>query len=216
MQRVLESAGAHPRVVAAILSRYPDPSRRAPSRLVRIGKALPLSRWSSGVRTLLRAQFSIMASTFKRLVDSSIGARAGRPVLLLVRAVARAHEHRPRARRPPARDVDPLVADHHRARGIEPEQAITAAYRHVLAAFHRAPPLSFNRCFEVVCLSEGRWGVSEPTLQLTDCERCGCTYLGSRADPASQRCPFCVLLRHPEMYPPRAHATTPAATPRLL
>lgn len=170
MQRVLESAGAHSRVVAAILSRYPDPGRRAPSRLVRIGKALPVSRWSSGVRTLLRAQFSIMASTFKRLVDC----------------------------------------------GIAPEQAITAAYRHVLAAFHRAPPLSFNRCFEVVCLSEGRWGVSEPTLQLTDCARCGSTYLESRADPAPQRCPFCVLLRHPEMYPPRAHATTPAATPRLL
>ena len=170
MQRVLESAGAHPRVVAAILSGYPDPSHRAPSRLVRIGKALPVSRWSSGVRTLLRAQFSVMASTFKRLVDG----------------------------------------------GIEPEQAITAAYRHVLAAFHRAPPLSFNRCFEVVCLAEGRWGVSEPTLQLTDCERCGSTYLKSRADPAPQRCPFCVLLRHPEMYPPRAHALTPAATPRLL
>ena len=170
MQRVLESAGAHPRVVAAILSRYPDPGRRTPSRLVRIGKALPVSRWSSGVRTLLRAQFSIMASTFKRLVHW----------------------------------------------GIEPEQAITAAYRHVLAAFHRAPPLSFNRCFEVVCLSEGRWCVFEPTLQLTDCGRCGSTYLGSRADPAPQRCPFCVLIRHPDMYRPDAHATTPAATPRLL
>jgi hypothetical protein len=137
--------------------------------LVRIGKALPVSRWNSGVRTLLRAQFSVMASMFKRLIDS----------------------------------------------GIQPEHAITAAYRHVLAAFHHALPLSFNRCFEVVCLSEGRWGVPEPTLQLTNCERCGCAYLASRPDPAPQRCPFCVLLRHPDMYPPRAQATTPTATPHF-
>ena len=45
---------------------------------------------------------------------SAVGRRVG-----LVRAVAGAHEDRARARRPPARDVEPAVADHHRSRRIE-------------------------------------------------------------------------------------------------
>ncbi len=156
LRLALEALDVHSRVIAAILSGYPESGHRPPTQLVRIGKALPLSRWSSGVRTLQRTQFSVMAATFRRLSES----------------------------------------------GIAPEQAIVAAYKHVLATFDHASPPSFDRCFEVVCLVEGRWGVPQPELLLRHCDRCGSTYLESRSDQARQRCPFCLLLRRPDIYLP--------------
>lgn len=70
----LEQLGAHRRVRAAILSAYPDTPHRPPAALIRIGRALPVQRWSSGVRTLQRAQFSLVAVLFQRLTSGGIGA----------------------------------------------------------------------------------------------------------------------------------------------
>ena len=56
VEGALEQVGAHPRVRAAILSAFPEAAHRTPTELVRIGRALPVQRWTVGVRTLPRAQ----------------------------------------------------------------------------------------------------------------------------------------------------------------
>lgn len=159
IDRELEQVGAHHRVRAAILSAYPDSVHRAPTSLVRIGRALPVQRWHAGVRPLPRAQFSLVATVFRRLT----------------------------------------------AGGIAAERAVIATYCHARDTFQHAPTPSFDRCFEVISQFAGLWGVAAPTLALMSCDRCGADYLAGTADSpatgsAQRRCPYCQLIRHPEIY----------------
>ena len=87
--------------------------------------------------------------------------------------------------KPPLRARYGLVATHYRRLvrcGFPAEQSLLGAYRHVrtLVPEH---PISFNRCFEVVSLLEGRWGAPEPELALEPCGKCGAHHLVSRRDP---------------------------------
>lgn len=174
VEGALEQVGAHPRVRAAILSAFPEAAHRTPTELVRIGRALPVQRWTVGVRTLPRAQLSLVVATFRRLTAAEIPA----------------------------------------------EHALIAAYRHMVDAFQPSIAPSFDRCFEAISLAEARWGVAAAVLAVNSCGKCGAAYLASTVDASPQRCPFCLLLRHPEVYLSTAVAHQPPAAgpdlPRLF
>lgn len=84
--------------------------------------------------------------------------------------------------------------------GFSPEDAVVGTYRHVQSRFKDDTPLGFDRCFEVLSLLEGRWGVQSPELDLVACKRCHSHHLVSRRDRASPVCPFCLLIRYPVQY----------------
>jgi hypothetical protein len=157
-RRSLEALGAHARVIDALMSTMQDvPSdlRPAfPTQLVRIGKPLSLKRWGAALRTVTKIQYSVAATTYRRLTAS----------------------------------------------GFCPEEAAVGAYRHVRSHLQGDAPLSFDRCFEVFSLLEGRWGVQAPELDLVVCSRCHSHHLVSRRDRTASACPFCLLIRYPDQY----------------
>ncbi len=69
--RSLQKLGAHPRTVATITRNTPPPDRSS-SRQHRagptVGRPLNLDRWGIAVKTLRRAQFSLVAAAYTRLV----------------------------------------------------------------------------------------------------------------------------------------------------
>lgn len=157
-ERSLERLGAHRRVVAALTS-GPAPPHPAvtPSSLVGtrpIGRPLNLVRWGVAVKTLQRAQYSLVAVAYSRL----------------------------------------LGAD------FEPEEALRAAFLHVSSTLQTEPPLSFDRCYEVVVLFDTRWCAGQPQLHLLACSKCQARFLASRRDSAPPHCPFCALIRDPDKY----------------
>jgi hypothetical protein len=87
-----------------------------------------------------------------------------------------------------------------RAADFGPEEALRAAFGHVLSLFPAGSPLSFDRCFELVALFDARWGVSDAEFDLLGCAKCRAQYLASRRDRAPPHCPFCALARRPEKY----------------
>jgi len=157
-RRSLEALGAHARVIDALMSTMTDlpPELRPvlPTGLVRIGKPLSLKRWGAAIRTVTKIQYSVAATTYRRLTASGFG----------------------------------------------PQEAAVGAYRHVRSRFQGDRPLSFDRCFEVLSLLEGRWGVQVPELNLIACTRCHSHHLVSRSDRAAPACPFCLLIRYPDQY----------------
>ena len=86
------------------------------------------------------------------------------------------------------------------ASGFRPEDAVIGTYRHVRHKFQNNSPLTFDRCFEVLSLLEGRWGSQRQELDLVACSKCFGNLLVSRRDSTSPACPFCLLIRHPEKY----------------
>ena len=74
-ERMFEQLGAHPRVVA-ILTGGPAPAdRRSASRHLEgpthVGRAVNLIRWGVAVKTVQRAQFSLVASVYTRLLAAA-------------------------------------------------------------------------------------------------------------------------------------------------
>ena len=86
------------------------------------------------------------------------------------------------------------------ASGFRPEDAVIGTYRHVRQKFQGDPALTFDRCFEVLSLLEGRWGAQTQELDLVPCGKCLGNHLVSRRDSNASTCPFCLLIRHPEKY----------------
>lgn len=157
-RRSLEGLGAHARVIDALMAtmdELPQELRpNLPTSLVRIGKPLSLTRWGAALRTVTRIQYSVAATTYRRLTAS----------------------------------------------GFSPHEAAVGAYRHARTRFQGDTPLSFDRCFEVLSLLDGRWGVRGPELNLIACNRCHSHHLVSRRDRAAPVCPFCLLIRYPNQY----------------
>ena len=157
-ERSLERLGAHRRVVAALTSGPAPPDRTvALSSLVGtrpIGRPLNLVRWGVAVKTLQRAQYSLVAVAYSRLIGAD----------------------------------------------FEPEEALRAAFLHVSSTLQTDPPLSFDRCFEVVGLFDARGCAREQELHLLACSKCQARFLASRRDRAPPHCPFCALIRDPDKY----------------
>lgn len=88
-----------------------------------------------------------------------------------------------------------------RLAGFAAEESVIAAYRHLEPRFREAPPLTLDRCVELVSLTDGCWGVALPELELRDCTHCRAAYLVSlRYTTSVQSCPFCLLRRFPTQY----------------
>jgi flagellar transcriptional activator FlhC len=72
-ERMFERLGAHPRVVATLTGAPSPVDRRSSSSSrregpTRVGRAINLIRWGVAVKTVQRAQFSLVATTFTRLL----------------------------------------------------------------------------------------------------------------------------------------------------
>ena len=74
VRRSLQDLGAHARVIDALMSTMedlpPDLRPAPPTGLVRIGKPLSLRRWGGALRTVTRIQYSVAATTYRRLTAS--------------------------------------------------------------------------------------------------------------------------------------------------
>lgn len=157
-ERMFEQLGAHPRVVAALTGAPSPAGTRSSSRQregpTHVRRAVSLARWGVGVKTIQRAQFSLVATVYARLL----------------------------------------------AAAFEPVEALRAAFVHVSAMFPTAQSLSFDRCFEVISMFDGRWGAVGRSFDLVECPKCSARFLVSRTDRGRPRCPFCALLRAPDRY----------------
>lgn len=78
-KRALERRGAHPRIVAALTAAEPASSQPASDRTcgapeapTRVGRPLNLVRWGEAVKTLQRAQYSLVAIAYRRLLAADI------------------------------------------------------------------------------------------------------------------------------------------------
>ncbi|MDO8277763.1 MAG: FlhC family transcriptional regulator, partial [Burkholderiaceae bacterium] len=71
-ERIFEQLGAHPRVVATLTGASAPADRRSSSRHregpTHIGRAVNLIRWGVAVKTVQRAQFSLVATAYTRLL----------------------------------------------------------------------------------------------------------------------------------------------------
>jgi hypothetical protein len=71
-ERIFEQLGAHPRVVATLTGSAAPAHRRSSSRHregpTHIGRAVNLIRWGVAVKTVQRAQFSLVATAYTRLL----------------------------------------------------------------------------------------------------------------------------------------------------
>jgi hypothetical protein len=99
------------------------------------------------------------------------------------------------------------------AAGFLPEEAVVASYRYVSTLFRAHAPLSFDRCFEVLCLFDAQWGVPTRQLELLTCPRCGAEHLVSHSDSAGPQCPFCLVVRLPTVFFPHGLRPRPSASP---
>ena len=71
-ERMFQQLGAHPRVVATLTGAPAPADRRSSSRHregpTRVGRAVNLIRWGVAVKTVQRAQFSLVATAYTRLL----------------------------------------------------------------------------------------------------------------------------------------------------
>jgi hypothetical protein len=74
-ERALQALGAHPRVVATLTGAPAPADRRSSQRHLqgptRVGRAVNLIRWGVAVKTVQRAQFSLVASAYTRLLAAA-------------------------------------------------------------------------------------------------------------------------------------------------
>lgn len=93
---------------------------------------------------------------------------------------------------------------------IDPPLALIGAYRHYLSFCEAPPRISFDRAFDLVAHTTGRWLVTGRSFSVFTCPDCHSEYLTSLslAPLSNHECPFCKLLKR---YPkdPRIQATYP-------
>ncbi|MEO3715609.1 FlhC family transcriptional regulator [Roseateles flavus] len=104
------------------------------------------------------------------------------------------------------------------SRGIDPPNALVGAYRHYLSSCRSVPRITFDRAFDLVAHTAGRWLVSSRSFSVFTCPHCHSEYLTglSLAPTSNHECPFCKLLKRyacdPRVraaYPLRAAPTNP-------
>lgn len=103
------------------------------------------------------------------------------------------------------------------ARGIDPPNALIGAYRHYTAACKTAPRITFDRAFDLVAHTTGRWFVTGRSFSVFTCPECRSEYLTSLslAPMTNHECPFCKLLKR-YTKDPRIQASYPIRpTPRV-
>lgn len=99
------------------------------------------------------------------------------------------------------------------SRGIDPPLALLGAYRHYLNFCKKQPRISFDRAFDLVAHTTGRWFVTARSFSIFTCPTCKSEYLTSLslAPLTNHECPFCKLLnRHTK--DPRIQAAYPRQT----
>lgn len=80
--------------------------------------------------------------------------------------------------------------------GIDARFALHGAYRHYAAACHGTPRISFDRAFDLVAHTTGRWIADKASFSMLACPVCHCGYLTARTDILPRNnteCPFCKL-----------------------
>jgi len=82
------------------------------------------------------------------------------------------------------------------SRGIDPPYALVGAYRHYRSACLSTPRITFDRAFDLVAHTAGRWLVSVRSFSVFTCPSCHSEYLSglSLAPTSNSDCPFCKLL----------------------
>lgn len=83
------------------------------------------------------------------------------------------------------------------ARGIDPPKALIGAYRHYIAGCKATPRITFDRAFDLVAHTTGRWFVTGRSFSVFTCPECKSEYLTSLslAPMTNHDCPFCKLLK---------------------
>lgn len=87
-----------------------------------------------------------------------------------------------------------------RGNGFSPFDSLVAAFRQVAPKFTFDTRLSFDRAFEVVSITDARWGARERLLELSSCTSCMRGFIVSLQDKSRPQCPFCLLQRFPGQY----------------
>lgn len=82
-------------------------------------------------------------------------------------------------------------------RGFDPPNALVGAYRHYVASCKMAPRITFDRAFDLVAHTTGRWFVTGRSFSVFTCPECRSEYLTSLslAPMSNHECPFCKLLK---------------------
>jgi len=101
------------------------------------------------------------------------------------------------------------------ARGIDPPLALIGAYRHYIGFCKTPPRISFDRAFDLVAHTTGRWFVTGRSFSVFTCPACHSEYLTclSLAPLTNHECPFCRLLNR-YAKDPRIQAAYPRRTLR--
>lgn len=85
--------------------------------------------------------------------------------------------------------------------GLSPEESLEIAFKHARDGYRSGDAILFDRAFEVISKSEGLWDIERGSLVLERCHSCGSLHLVSTEDGARRpSCPFCHLLRRPEIF----------------
>lgn len=81
--------------------------------------------------------------------------------------------------------------------GFGPADALIGAYRAYADHCARAPRVSFDRAFDLVCHVHGLWARTSPQLSLNVCPTCRSQYLAALGAPApgDTGCPFCKIVK---------------------
>lgn len=80
--------------------------------------------------------------------------------------------------------------------GFPSADALVSAYRYYQSVYPSPSRISFDRAFDLVANTEGRWIAKQSSFQLSTCSRCGSEFLDAIAgkNTAARPCPFCQLL----------------------
>jgi hypothetical protein len=84
------------------------------------------------------------------------------------------------------------------AAGVAPHIALRGAYRHYAAACRSEPRISFDRAFDLIARTTGRWITGKASFSMIACPACRCAYLTARTDIVPRNndaCPFCKLAK---------------------
>lgn len=94
--------------------------------------------------------------------------------------------------------------------GIDPVDALLAAYKHFISIFRGDDVLPFDRAFELAGHLAGRWLCRDPVIMVYRCDRCGCECLTPLNRKRTLACPFCRLWTRDQAPDSQFHLEAPA------
>jgi len=79
--------------------------------------------------------------------------------------------------------------------GFDAPDALLAAYGQYILVCQPPCRISFDRAFDLIAHTEGRWLTDAPSFAVVACRRCDCEYLAAYGTSAraDEQCPFCKL-----------------------